>query len=542
MEEKFKIQINTNKSNPLEIKLEKSEILFLVGANGTGKSTLMQSINNTIGSKVVRILAHRQNWFTSNTVNLTQQDHNNLVKNMSDFNLQPYSRTRDDFMTARPNINIYSIIKYENKLGREVKKYNDLNNQDKLSELRNKPTIIDEINEIYKYSGLKLNLVLNNNDELFVHKQIDGVKYNEYNITELSDGEKNLLLLTAEVLNTEENSLILIDEPERHLHRSISSPMISSLILKRKDCSFIIATHDLNLLSDFNDSKVIILYRFYKNENFYNYKFFEHLKEIPSDLKVAILGSKNKILFTEGNDNSLDIKLYSILFPTFTILPVGSCNIVINYVKSIKNIDQLNHIEVFGIIDMDNRTSDEIKQLKNENILSKNYYSIESILFSEIFVKKVFEYCRKLLNIEYNNFINNLTPLIVKEFDKQKQFFCNIMIERTIHELIEKEKPNHKRIKDLNEFEINPINIKDFREKEELKIDKLINENNIFELIKRYPIKKSSVIETITKKLGLENYDFYKNIIFNELKNNDEFLNEIKENIFKDLTSILTEN
>ena len=42
---------------------------------------------------------------------------------------------------------------------------------------------------------------------------------------ELSDGERNALLIGSDVLTTEPNSLIILDEPERHLHRSIISPL-----------------------------------------------------------------------------------------------------------------------------------------------------------------------------------------------------------------------------------------------------------------------------------------------------------------------------
>ena len=38
--------------------------------------------------------------------------------------------------------------------------------------------------------------------------------------------------------------------------------------------------------------------------------------EIPEDLKLAILGSRQKILFVEGQPSSLDFSLYTALFPS----------------------------------------------------------------------------------------------------------------------------------------------------------------------------------------------------------------------------------
>jgi predicted ATPase len=43
---------------------------------------------------------------------------------------------------------------------------------------------------------------------------------NGYSVAELSDGERNAFLIAADVLTAKPGTLILIDEPERHLHRS----------------------------------------------------------------------------------------------------------------------------------------------------------------------------------------------------------------------------------------------------------------------------------------------------------------------------------
>ena len=39
---------------------------------------------------------------------------------------------------------------------------------------------------------------------------------------------------------------------------------------------------------------------------------------------MELLGSRNDIIFCEGNDKtSYDSKLYTILFPKYTVIPVG---------------------------------------------------------------------------------------------------------------------------------------------------------------------------------------------------------------------------
>ena len=71
-----------------------------------------------------------------------------------------------------------------------------------------------------------------------------------YSIAQLSDGERNALLIATNVLTVKDGTLVLIDEPERHLHRSIISPLLTHLFAQRPECAFIVSTHDVMLPLD----------------------------------------------------------------------------------------------------------------------------------------------------------------------------------------------------------------------------------------------------------------------------------------------------
>jgi ABC-type cobalamin/Fe3+-siderophores transport system ATPase subunit len=49
------------------------EVLFVLGANGTGKSSLLQRFYTTHRNIARRISAHRQTWFESNAMTLSAQ-------------------------------------------------------------------------------------------------------------------------------------------------------------------------------------------------------------------------------------------------------------------------------------------------------------------------------------------------------------------------------------------------------------------------------------------------------------------------------------
>lgn len=102
------------------------------------------------------------------------------------------------------------------------------------------------------------NLYINND---LVNNKIS--KYNEsYQLLDLSSGELGTLLrLTKLVLEVERNSVVLIDEPELHLHPSWMVSYIYRLkkLFGNYNCHFIIATHSPLLVSNLNGDDIIIL-------------------------------------------------------------------------------------------------------------------------------------------------------------------------------------------------------------------------------------------------------------------------------------------
>lgn len=67
-----------------------------------------------------------------------------------------------------------------------------------------------------------------------------------YNGHEMSDGERAVFYFIGQVLSASKDSLIIIDEPENHLHNSIISKLWNLLEEARPDCVFLYITHNLD--------------------------------------------------------------------------------------------------------------------------------------------------------------------------------------------------------------------------------------------------------------------------------------------------------
>ena len=90
--------------------------------------------------------------------------------------------------------------------------------------------------EIYFDNGMKMKLTSTNKD---------------LPLTALSSGEKNLLLLYYEIIFTQSDHLLLIDEPEVSLHAEWCSQIIDNIlpICKEKNIQVIIATHSPDFIA-----------------------------------------------------------------------------------------------------------------------------------------------------------------------------------------------------------------------------------------------------------------------------------------------------
>jgi energy-coupling factor transporter ATP-binding protein EcfA2 len=149
-----------------------------------------------------------------------------------------------------------------------------------------------------------------------------------YSTAQLSDGERNALPIAADVLTAPAGTLLLIDEPERHLHRSISSPLLMLLFARRPDCGFVISTHDIELALDHRRAATVLV-RGCKFEDGVAVRWDADLlapeADIGEDLKRAVLGARRKLIFVEGTGASLDKSLYNILFPEASVVAAQSC-------------------------------------------------------------------------------------------------------------------------------------------------------------------------------------------------------------------------
>ena len=220
-------------------------------------------------------------------------------------------------------------------------------------------------------------------DSIMVHSSDSE---DQYKASELSDGERAIFYNIGQVLLAGEKSVLIFDEPELHMHKSVMTPLWSKLTEIRKDCGFIFLTHDLQFAATRSGQKYII--KSYSQDPAWDIEKITKKTGFREEIYTSILGSKQKILFCEGSYEDKDYAVYQACYPNYTVIPREGCKNVIKSVLAMKDNPCLAHLKCAGFIDRDFRSTEEAKNLLESNIFVLPTHEIENLfLIPEIFEK-----------------------------------------------------------------------------------------------------------------------------------------------------------
>lgn len=237
-------------------------------------------------------------------------------------------------------------------------------------------------------------------DEILPHRQIvledgkvkviDKAHETEYHGKEMSDGERVALYLMGQCLVAPKGSIFIVDEPEIHLHTSIMQSLWNKLEEAKPDCLFVYITYDLNFASTRVGSTNIWV-KEYDGKNTWQWDFVPDVEWLPESLLLELMGNRRTIVFVEGEKGGKDHSIYQSVFRSYNIVPRSGCQKVIDSVKAMKVNQSFHYVNVFGIIDRDYRTEQEINGLKEIGVHTIDVAEIENILLNESTLRLVAE-------------------------------------------------------------------------------------------------------------------------------------------------------
>ncbi len=487
----------------------------IIGANGSGKSSFSRRTREVLGGNVVIIAS--QKIFEFRPIS-SWSIGNNCRQNLWNYQGQDklYKGERRDNSMGEDLITVVSAL-FEEKMELATDYF-------------------DHRTTVRKDSTLEKVIALWG--EILVHRKLEVDKGDirvltsegsKYPFMSLSDGEKAVFYYIAHILLAKENSYIIIDEPENHLHLALVTKLWDALERARPDCQFIYLTHNLEFAASRNNVEKIWMKRFVAPDKW-------EMEKLPTDdvlpeiLYMELLGSRKPILFCEGKKDSLDYKLYTRLFPNYTVIPVEGHLHVISYTRAFNNSYNVHHNKAIGIIDGDFHKQEQKDVWKKDSIYSLDVQEIENILCDENVLKCAINY--------FHANPSALEKAKEKFFIELQKHIDNQCTEYTVQMINNRFKENMlKNSKDLTTLK-NSVkeladklleNVDAYVDERKECLQRIIEANDFAEGVKRYNNK--SLMAILTTDIEKD----YKNRVFKMLDDNPDLLETLRSKYFADV-------
>ena len=238
-----------------------------------------------------------------------------------------------------------------------------------------------------------------------------------YKSSEMSDGERVIFYLIGQCLAAPKDGIIIIDEPELHLHRSVQPKLWSEIEKLRSDCLFVYLTHDVDFAAANECSTKVWLKSFDGTD--WEWELIARDNNLPDELLFELLGSRRPVVFVEGEAGSYDTALYRAVLSYYLVIPMGGCENVIQSVKALKANSQLHHLNVSGLIDRDRRLDAEIAALKEHSIFVMSVAEVENLFCTKEVFALVSERLARDPTADFETVSTAIIKRLASEIEKQ---------------------------------------------------------------------------------------------------------------------------
>ncbi len=354
--------------------------LIFVGANGGGKTRLAVHIENALGFSAHRISAHRALSLNPGVPKISEKMAlMGLRTGHADENARIIHRAGNRW-GSKEAIQLLNDFDYliqalfADQSNTSLKAYNQYKPGSKLDKDGFQLTKFDKLADIWSRLLPHRILHISGDDILVSVPNSDS----RYKASEMSDGERAIFYMIGQVLVAEADQVLIVDEPELHVHRSIMSKLWDELEAVRSDCAFVFITHDLEFAAARAAQKFVI--RDYDPTPRWTVDDVPEDTGFDEDLATLILGSRRPILFVEGDRSSLDLALYRCCYPEWTVVPRSSCTEVIHAVVTMRANANLTRITCSGIVDADHYDDDDRNYLRELGIETLTVSEIENVV------------------------------------------------------------------------------------------------------------------------------------------------------------------
>ncbi len=502
-------QVPITGAAPINVDIRMGDVIFLLGANGAGKSSLIHRLKQPFGQRAVYLPGSRPSYFDHDSLSMTAASRKQIMVSLTHHDSLPDARWQAATGTARNEKAVHDLQSAE--LGYDVSITRDIKAQGESSpaikRLLSRSSPLDKVNSLLQQANLSVRLIMDGSEL----KACRGPAV--YSFARMSDGERTALLFAAEVVSAATASVFVVDEPELHLHRSIIVPLLKALIGERNDCAFIISTHELSLPGEVPDAGALLVRGCeWSGDAVASWSIdrIADLATLPEDFRIDILGSRKKMLFVEGTEagRSLDFPLFSLLYPQVSVIAKENCKEVHRCVTGMVATQCEHHATAYGMVDQDGMNAGQAADLKAQGVYPLPIFSVESLYYCSDVLAAVAEQQASTLGQEPLALLLGAKRRALQTIDDESlAHLASRRAERKLRDQLQFAVPTREEIIAGSRMEVavaSPYPM------ELAKIKALVEAGNIDAVVQGYPVRESQVLTALAKGLRFQDRGDYE--------------------------------
>ena len=478
------------------INLRTGAVTMITGPNGVGKSAFLYGIYRSLGAgRSDYHPGHRQIHFNNGWDNIGQdvaQLRLNNYTHVDNFNRYKSAWSEDHFK---------SVVR---RLSQADAAYNAV----QLAQIRSGAAAagigpLEHLNIIFESARMPVRFMSTTLGIRAVRNML------QYDIDQMSDGERAAFYISSAIITQEQFTVLIIDEPEKHLHPSISAPLISAAVRSRNDIAYVFASHDLNVIDGLQSDTLIYIRdsqitSFRPEMRNYDLQVIGNSEAIPESLRRDLLGSRQRILFVEGEPTSIDFGIYNAIFQTWKIAPKGGADTVISTVGSFERNADLHWINVSGLVDGDGRDQAERTALASKGVHVLACPTAENLLFQPVIIERVCEVMYALeggLAAEYR--IQNLRLNIKGKLMTQLPSIVSKIVAWRVNRIVSATKITTKQVSEGLK-DIPGIDVGKTHEQVTAEVTSIVEDADPLQALSKLPIKNTGIPSMIAELIGID--------------------------------------
>jgi hypothetical protein len=275
---------------------------------------------------------------------------------------------------------------------------------------------------------------------------------------------------------------------------------------------FIVSTHELMLPLDTPKAATLLLRACeYEGRNVKAWKadMLEPSSPIDEELKSDLLGSRRKIIFVEGTARSLDLPIYSLLFPQVTVIPKDGCRDVEHAVRGLRAAEGMHRIAAWGIVDNDQRSPEDIVRLRTAGVWALSHYSVESLYFHPSMIAGVAKRQAALTGADAAALVKGALTDAIAAAKLQRDHLVTTAVLRSARSKVLNGLPTRNDVNTNRAVKV-VVDVQTLRTEERVRFDTLIAAADWNGLLSRYPLRESPAFDRVVDGIRLADQATYR--------------------------------